>query len=268
MRKSTLLKNALIMALAAAMPMSVQAMPTDIEELVTSGDYDAYDAQNDYVYDDADLIYVGANYVATGAAMIRTAPFGEIIGSLVVGETYYVIGQCPDCMWYKISTGSGSGYSYMDYLVPAGSYSSSSGNSGSGYNIHELDIMMTVTSASSVNVRSLPSTSGSVVGVAYEGEDVQVTGNVLGTEWYEVEFDGETAYICDDYLTPDLPQTLACTAGTLNIRDSASSNGGVIAAMNYGDKVRVSEMDGDWYRISLSDGTIGYVYDEYMAVVQ
>lgn len=268
MKKHILLKGALVMALSAAMPLSVQAMPADIEEAVTDENYNGYNIENDYTYDDSDLISIGANYVATAQAMIRTAPFGEIEDTTVPGQTYYVVGECSDCMWYKVS-GDVTGYVYSMYLVPESDYNSSTGtNSDTNYNIKELDIEMRVTSTSALNIRTAPSTSGSVIGVVQSGADVHVTGNVLTTEWYQVEYNGQTGYACDDYLTPDLPQTMACQAQVLNIRGAASSTASVVATMKYGDKVRVSEVDGDWYKIQLNDGTIGYVYDEYMSVVE
>lgn len=268
MKKFSLLKGAMILAVAAAMPVSVQAMPGDIEEAVTEDGYNGYSIQNDYTYDDSDLISIGADYVATAQAMIRTAPFGDIISSTVPGETYYVVGECDDCMWYKIS-GSVTGYVYSMYLVPETDYNSSTGtNSDLNYNVRTLDLEVKVTGASSLNVRSLPSTSGSVIGAVNYGEDIHVTGNVLTKNWYQVEYNGQTGYICDDYVTPDFPETMACQASALNIRSAASNTSSVIGTMKYGDKVRVSELDGDWYKFMLDDGSIGYVYDEYLSVVQ
>lgn len=269
MKKSNLWKVMLISAAVAAMPLTAQAMPTDIEEAVTSGDYNAYAIQNTYEYDDEDLISIGANYVATAEAMIRTAPFGDIEGSTVPGQTYYVVGECDDCMWYKVS-GSITGYVYSMYLVPESDYNTSTGTNSdlNNYNVKELDLMMRVTNTPSVNVRTAPTTNSSVVAVLSEGEDIQVTGNVLTAEWYQCEYNGQTVYVCDDYLTPDFPQTMACQAQVLNIRSAASANASVIGVLHYGDKIKASELDGDWIKFSTDDGTIGYVNDEYLSVVE
>ena len=59
---------------------------------------------------------------------------GAILGSVQPGATYHVVGECPDCMWYKIS-GPISGYVYASYLVPAGEYqqaSNSNSDTGTG----------------------------------------------------------------------------------------------------------------------------------------
>lgn len=255
-------------ALTALGSVSVFAMPADIEEAVSQGDYNAYEHVNSYTYySDSELISIGDYYVATANAMIREAPFGEILSSVTPGESYYVVGECPDCMWYKIS-GSVSGYVYASYLIPEEDYTAPVVSTQPVLNVRSLDMMMVVSGASSVNVRTAPSRSGSIVTALEEGTEVHVTGNVLNTEWYECSYKGETVYICDDYLDPEFPQIMACTARKLNVRDSASSNGQIIGVMNHGDKVRVSADENDWLKFSLEDGRIGYVSDEYMAVVE
>lgn len=243
------------------------AMPSDIREGVSQEDYNPYQYVNSYTYvNDSELLSIGGYYVATANAMIRQAPFGEILGSVTPGESYYVVGECPDCMWYKIS-GSVSGYVYASYLIPEENYTVWEDSTQPVLNVRSLNMEMVVSGASSVNVRTAPSRSGSIVTALQEGTEVHVTGNVLNTEWYECSYEGQTVYICDDYLDPELPQTMACTASALNVRDRASSEGQIIGVLNHGDKVRVSADENDWLRFSLEDGRIGYVYDEYMSVV-
>ncbi|MDO5540262.1 MAG: SH3 domain-containing protein [Eubacteriales bacterium] len=258
-----------VTALSLAFGMIASAMPADIEEAVTSSDYNAYAAQNNYAwYDDSDLIQIGGYYIATADAMIRQAPFGTIIGSVTPGQSYYVVGECSDCFWYKIS-GPVSGYVYASYMVPGYEYNeSTNSNSDIQYNIRSLDMEMIVKDAPSVNVRTAPSTSGSIIGVVSEGQEVHVTGNVLNTEWYQCIYNNQTAYICDDYLAPELPQTMGCTISMLNIRSYASINGQIIGTLNKGDKVRVTADEDGWLRFSMDNGTIGYVSDEYMAAIE
>lgn len=244
---------------------AVYAMPADIEEAVTQSDYNAYDHQSSYsYYDESDLISIGEYYVATAQAMIRQSPFGEIEGSVTPGQKYYVVGECSDCMWYKIS-GNVSGYVYASYMVPASDYSAPA-SSQQSYNVRDLNMKMTVTAAA-VNVRTAPTASGSVITSLTYGTEVRVTGNVLNTEWYECKYNGEIVYICDDYLTPEFPQTMACTAKQLNVRAGASGSSQVIGTLYHGDKEKISADENGWLRFSLPDGRIGYVSDEYMAVV-
>lgn len=272
MKNRTLAAGMIMAAMLTAGQMTAMAMPSDIREAVEQSDYNAYEHVNSYSnYTEADLIKINDYYVATAQAMIRQSPFGTILGSVTPGQSYYVEAECSDCMWYKIS-GSVSGYVYAGYLVPKSQYvaptSSSTGSTSDSYNVRDLDILMTVTDAKAVNVRTAPSTSGTIVAALDEGTEVHVTGNVLNTEWYQCLYKGETVYICDDYLSPEMPQTMACTARQLNVREDADKDSKVIALLNHGDKVRVSADVNGWLKFSMEDGTIGYVSDEYMAVVE
>lgn len=257
----------LVLAIALAMQATALAMPKDVEEAVTSKGYNPYDHTSSYTsYDDDELIPVKEDYVATGHAMIRQSPFGVIYGKTVPGHKYYVVGECPDCMWYKIRYQDMDAYVYARYLVPQKKYVPTT--TSEPLHIRELDMMMVVTNANSVNIRTAPSTSSKVIGHVQLGDYVHVTGNVLCTEWYECEFNGKTAYIWDNYLTPEFPQTMACTATRLNVRSAPSVDAEIIGTLNHGDKERISAIENDFLRFSLEDGRIGYVYDEYMAVVQ
>ena len=74
---------------------------------------------------------------------------------------------------------------------------------------------------------------------------------------------------CDDYLKPELPQTMSCTVkSALNIHSGAGADTPVIGTLKHGDKIKVSADENDWLRFTMEDGTIGYVWDEYMAVVE
>lgn len=256
--------------LATAMPAAAFAMPGDIEEAVTQQGYNAYEYQSsDAAYDDSELLAVEGDYVATANAMIRQSPFGTILGSVQPGATYHVVGECPDCMWCKIS-GDVSGYVYASYLVPAGEYQqASNSNSDTGANIRSLDMLMTVDvlESSALNLREAPSTDSGVVTSVPAGTEIRVTGNVLNTDWCQCEYDGRTVYAFDDYLKPEFPQTMACNVPALNIREAADTNANVIGTLTMGDKVKVSADENDWLRFEMEDGRIGYVWDEYMEAV-
>ena len=175
----------------------------DIEEAGTQQGYNAYEYQSsDAAYDDSELLAVEGDYVATANAMIRQSPFGTILGSVQPGATYHVVGECPDCMWYKIS-GDVSGYVYASYLVPAGEYQqASNSNSDTGANIRSLDMLMTVDvlESSALNLREAPSTDSGVVTSVPAGTEIRVTGNVLNTDWYQCEHDGRIGYVWDEYM--------------------------------------------------------------------
>lgn len=269
MKKTRIAASVLTAALlATALPGAAFAMPGDIEEAVSGSGYNAYEHQNGAAaYDDSELIQIDGTYVATANAMIRESPFGTILGSTQPGATYHVVGEAPDCMWYKIS-GDVSGYVYASYLVPESDYNHETGsNSETGANVRALDMMMVVDAKSGLNLRQGPSTNYLVVTAVAADTEIHVIGNVLGTPWYQCEYDGQTVYASDDHLKPELPQTMACSVNALNVREGAGTGYAVIGTLNKGDKVKISADENDWLRFEMEDGRIGYVYDQYMEAV-
>lgn len=271
MRKGKIFCIITAVSVMMAASMTAMAMPADIEEAVTQDGYNAYAYGNGSAsdpYADTDLIQINGDYVATADAMIRTAPFGEILGSVIPGHVYHVVGEAPDCMWYKIS-GAVTGYVYASYMVPQNEYNTATnGNTDLGVNVRSLDIKMTVNARDGLNVRTEPNTWCTVLKTLPNGTEVHVTGKVLGTEWYQCKVDGQTVYMNDNYLQPELPQYMVCTADAgLNVRTGAGTDYPIIAVLRKGDKVKISDDENDWLKFSLENGTIGYVYSEYMAVI-
>ena len=259
-----------LVAAVAGLSMSATAafaMPADIEEAVTSEGYDSTQHQNGTAtYDDSELIPIDETYVSTANVNVRTSPFGTIIAGTVPGQEVHVIGECPDCMWYKVD-GSVQGYVYASYFVPKSEYNAATGgNSDTGHNIRELDMYMVVDTYA-LNMRTAPSMDAQVIKSLPEGTEVHVTGKVLNSEWYRCDVDGQTVYMSDNYLTPELPQNMVCATEALNIRSGAGMDCEVIGTLHRGEKVKVTAEENDWLKFSFSDGRVGYVYDQYMAVV-
>lgn len=50
-----------------------------------------------------------------------------------------------------------------------------------------------------LNVRSSPSTSGTVVGKAKQGEKYKLLTEFVTEKWHEIDYNGVTAYISSDY---------------------------------------------------------------------
>lgn len=64
-------------------------------------------------------------------------------------------------------------------------------------------VNQTVYATDSVNVRSSPSTSGSIIGSLSEGDSVTRTG--IGDGWSRISYGGQTAYVSSSYITTTKP---------------------------------------------------------------
>lgn len=109
----------------------------------------------------------------------------------------------------------------LNVTVSSGSSSSGGGNSeggntsgGGSSNTGDDDeeetpsmsftsVNQTVYATDSVNVRSNPSTSGSIIGSLSEGDSVTRTG--IGDGWSRISYGGQTAYVSSSYITTTKP---------------------------------------------------------------
>lgn len=143
---------------------------------------------------------------ATTWVNVRSGPGTSyrVLGTLSPAQS--VVSASSQGGWYQVTTTSGlTGWVYKSYLKVTGGSSSSgaaqaatTGASGSA----------SVTSA--VNVRTSPSTSSTVVGVAAKGASVAVTGKTSGG-WTEVVWQGANRWISTNYLTRGATSTSAVT---------------------------------------------------------
>jgi len=62
------------------------------------------------------------------------------------------------------------------------------------------DMSSTMYSTQSVNVRSLPDTTGEKLGSLSLNQEVNVTGQCNETNWYRIEYNSNTAYVSNKYL--------------------------------------------------------------------
>lgn len=85
--------------------------------------------------------------------------------------------------WSQVIYDGRTGWVYSSYIEATGTSSTS-----------------TATTTSTVNVRSGPSTSYSIVGVAYEGTKVETTGRTSGG-WTQVIWNGTERWISSSYLS-------------------------------------------------------------------
>lgn len=130
-----------------------------------------------------------------------------------------------------------------------------------------------------VNVRSLPSTEGEIVGKIYDGSVAQVleivtepeewfqivSGNVEGYVKGEFFVHGEeAAEVMDDYVT----HNILVKADKLNVRAGQSTGSDRIGYLLQDEKAKLLEDCGDWLRIQYTEDKEGYVSAEYVIVLE
>lgn len=142
---------------------------------------------------------------------------------------------------------------------------------GSMYQVHAQSLDKGEITASSLNIRSQPTSSSSVIGGYARGAKVDLhekTGS-----WYKVKFNNRWGYIHGSYVkvtTSNSPSsstigTGEVTASKLNVRASASTSSAIVSSIRKGTKEDLHGKTGDWYKIKMGSQW-GYIHGKYVKV--
>lgn len=232
-------------------------------------------------YPNESLVGTKGYYKATAKANIRKTPYGDVVGQMTTGWVYYVLGECPDCYWYKVMLDGGqTAYVYASYLTPANNpvdVSNPEAVVSAPEDIRYTDIfgnqvqslnMIMVVNKDNAKVYQYPNDSSAVVAELPSGLTVHVAANVLNTPYYQIVYNGQSMYIHDDTIIPQFPQQLVCTASpAVYVRSGPGSNYKVIGSLNKGDKINAIGIDNGWVIFTMPNGNTGYVTYIYTAAI-
>lgn len=164
--------------------------------------------------------------------------------------------------WYRIEANGKTGYVSSQYLSLSGTVS-----------------------ASSLNLRATPSTSGSKVTSLSSGTKVSILESLDG--WYRVEVGGKEGYVSSQYISlaqsqsssaaaptvtppaaePDPALIGKVSASSLNVRSGPGASHSKVTVLSSGTQVEILETLDGWYRIK-ANGKTGYVSAQYVALSQ
>lgn len=199
--------------------------------------------------------------VLASALNVRKEPTtsSTIVGKLYKSEKITIVDKKGS--WYQIKYQNKNAWVHGDFVQTSTSQTPPDSSTES----HALKTG-TVT-ASILNVRSQGSLSGRVIGKVKNGTKVAIVREM--NDWYEIKFDGnKTGWVAGWFVDIQSEQpkqedqpTEAVTLlynGT-NLRSGPSTSYAVIARGNKGDKFHVVKKEGDWYKITLTNGKEAYV---------
>lgn len=169
------------------------------------------------------------------------------IGKFNKGDKVEYLGESGS--WIKVKYSNKTGYVYGEYV---GEYSSSTTK---------------YVNTTSLNFRSGPSTSYSVIGKLSSGTKVEVISTSNG--WSKIKYDGKTGYVSSKYLSSSAPESSNTTTkyvntSTLNVRSGPSTSYSVIGTLSSGTKIGVISTSNGWSKIKYNNKT-GYVSSEYLS---
>ena len=187
--------------------------------------------------------------ITADAVNFRSGPSTSYssIGKFNKGDKVEYLGESGS--WIKVKYSNKTGYVYGEYVEK---YSSSATK---------------YVNTTSLNFRSGPSTSYSIIGKLSSGTKVEVISTSNG--WSKIKYDGKTGYVSSKYLSSSAPESNNTTTkyvntSTLNVRSGPSTSYLVIGTLSSGTKIGVISTSNGWSKIKYNNKT-GYVSSEYLS---
>ena len=185
-----------------------------------------------------------------------------------------------DTGWYQIDYDGKTAYVAAMYVSETAPVSLQSGkaNAFTGY----------VTSVQDLNVREQPRVSAQCVGRLPHGSSVEVKATVQengrDTGWYQISYEGKTAYVAAMYVGKTAPAAqlsvkanaftgYVISVGDLNVRSEPRADAQKLGAIPRGTAVNVrgnvqrSGTDTGWYQITYN-GKTAYVACAYISKIK
>ena len=130
-----------------------------------------------------------------------------------------------------------------------------------------------------VNIRSIPSTEGQILGKIYNGAVAHIIETAGEEEdWLHVTsgsvegyikaeyfiYGADAAAVIDDYVT----RYAVITAQRLNVRKEATTESKRIGYLDQGERAKIVEKLDDWLKVEYSEGQTGYVSADYVDITE
>jgi len=124
--------------------------------------------------------------------------------------------------------------------------------------------------ATSLRLRAEPSTSSSVVSTAYSNDCVVVLDKI--GNWYKVNFNLQTGYMHEDYLTVSTKENAELgyaeiRGSGVNMRSGPSTSHSVITIGSKGSKCYVIGINNGWYKVIYNDH-ICYIRSDFAVLTE
>lgn len=199
----------------------------------------------------------------------------NVISKVKSGQVLQVIGQ--ENGWFKVSVNGQTGYVSGDFVTTGGNKGTTVQQGTGTYTVN----------VSSLNVRTGPSASHTVLGSVNKGKTVQVVGEVQ--DWFKINFNGGTGYVSKDFVTKggsavsnqtQQPTTnnnntttvqtggsYVVNTGALKVRTGPATYNPVIGGVTNGTVLNVTGAENGWYKIN-HNGRTGYVSADFVKFVK
>lgn len=103
-----------------------------------------------------------------------------------------------------------------------------------------IDLNQTMYAKESVNIRNLPNIDGENIGCLSFGEEVIVTGQCNETSWYRIDYEGDIAFVSNQYLVSENPIIEITTTQTVTNNSINTENISISSENNQNNEKSVT----------------------------
>jgi N-acetylmuramoyl-L-alanine amidase len=200
----------------------------------------------------------------TNQLRVRTGPGTNfrIIGYLNKGQAVSVIDDNEN--WVKIAAGFGEGWVSREFLDFNNKSTTTSKEANNNKSIGTGIVTDTL------NMRTEPSTTGTVIGKLAKGTSVTIYSKK--NNWIEIKYANQSAWVNADYVqigtetqqTNPADGTIGTvTASNLSVRSDSSLNSEIIGSITMGQKFTILDEKNNWFKIEYKPGKIGWAAGWY-----
>lgn len=225
---------------------------------------------------------IGKNGIVTATSLnIRAGARvdRDIVTTVSEGTNLTILDVLGD--WYKVKLVNGTvGWANSSYIkvstTISGSNSESNQTTGSSGSTISFPAQGVVT-ATTLNVRSGARVDREIVAKVTKDTKVTVASELNG--WYKIKLaNGTVGWVSKEYIqisssstssgsttNNQFPRAGTVTANLLNIRSGARVDRPLVTSVVKGTKVTLLDILGDWYKVRLANGTVGWAIKTYIA---
>ena len=203
----------------------------------------------------------------------------DIVATVSKGTNLSILDVLGD--WYKVKLANGTvGWANSSYIKV--STTTSDSNTGSNQGAGSTNSTTSfpaqgVVTATTLNVRSGARTDREIVAKITKNAKVTVASELNG--WYKIKLEnGTVGWVSKEYIkisssstssgsttNNPFPRTGTVTATHLNIRSGARVDRPLVTSVVKGTKVTLLDSLGEWYRVKLTNGVVGWAVKTYIA---
>ena len=182
---------------------------------------------------------------------------GNVISKLNKGTKVTI--QSETDGWYYIKYAGITGWVSKQYISTGPVTEGAASQSVKSENTYYVN-------ATKLNIRSIPSSKGAIVGKLTMNEQVSVTG--MNGNWASIRYGNTSGWVSSQYLAEKQKDT----AGTVkhaeerivllkksNIRTGPGTNHGILATSQAGTVYTVIGNERDWYKLRMGNGQTGWI---------